>query len=201
MMAILLRERGGLLGSFGNLCGLAAGVFGLGLATYTGVLLANTAVPLWQESRRVLPILFGASAMASVGSAAEAFFEHSEELRIAQAFGLIGQLVEIAAGVVMERQASVVPRVVRPLKRGLSGLMWRTAAAITASSVIVSLLSNQSRNKKVAAGVLGTLGSVLMRFAVQHAGVVSSRDARASFHQQRAGHGAAEIGVGAAAIR
>ena len=201
MMAILLRKRGGLLGRFGNLCGLAAGIFGLGLATYAGVLLANTAVPLWQESRRVLPILFGSSAMASAGPACEIFLEDAGERRIARAFGTMGQLVELTAAVVMERQASVVPRVGRPLKRGLSGVMWRTAAVLTASSVIISLLPYRSRNKRFAAGVLGTLGSVLMRFAVEHAGVVSSRDARASFHQQRAGHGAAEIGVGAAAIR
>ncbi len=201
MVAILLRKRGGVLGRIGNLCGLAAGVFGLGLATYAGVLLANTAVPLWQESRRVLPILFGSSAMASVGSACEIFVDDAGQRRIVRAFGTIGQLVELTASVAMERQASVVPRVGRPLKRGLSGAMWRTAAVLTASSVIVSLLPNRSRRKRYAAGVLGTLGSVLMRFAVEHAGVVSARDARASFHQQRAGHGAAEVGDSAAAIR
>jgi hypothetical protein len=32
-----------------------------------------------------------------------------------------------------------------------------------------------------------------MRFTVQHAGALSARDARASFHQQRAGRGAMEV--------
>ena len=40
-------------------------VAGPPLATYTGALLANTAVPVWHEARRELPLLFGASAMAT----------------------------------------------------------------------------------------------------------------------------------------
>jgi formate-dependent nitrite reductase membrane component NrfD len=190
---LLLRGRDGLLGSIGDAFGIASGVFGMALATYTGVLVANTAVPVWQESRRVLPILFGASAMSSVGSLFEMFIENTEERRITKVFGAVGQAAEIVASVVMEKQASVVPRVGRPLKRGLSGTMWRTAGLLTAGSLIVGALRNKTRQQRIAGGVLGTLGSLLMRFAVEHAGVVSARDARASFHQQRAGHGAAEV--------
>ncbi len=192
MPAVLLGERRGAAGTAGAACGFAAGVFGMGLATYTGVLLANSAVPLWQESRRMLPVLFGFSAMASTGSAF-AMLGNSSAERIPQVFGTIGQLVEVTAAGVMERQVSVVPRVGRPLKKGLSGLMWRSATALTVSSVILGFVAKGCKKKRVAAGVLGTLGSLLMRFAVERAGVVSARDARASFHQQRAGHGAAEV--------
>lgn len=190
---LLLQRRSGLLGSFGECCGYASGVFGIALATYTGVLLANSAVPLWQASRRVLPVLFAASAMTSVGSIFEMFVEDAEERRITKMFGAVGQLAEITAGMVMEKQASIVPRVALPLKRGLSGIMWKSAAALTAASFVIGLFPSRSRRKRVTAGVLGTLGSLLMRFAVEHAGVASARDARASFHQQRAGHGAAEV--------
>ncbi len=190
---LLLRGRGGVLGSIGDAFGIASGVFGMALATYTGVLIANTAVPLWQESRRALPILFGASAMSSVGSLFEIFSENEDERRITKVFGSAGQIAEIAAAFAMERQASVVPRVARPLKRGLSGALWKGATLLTAVSLVLSFVKNNSRQQRVAGGVIGTLGSLLMRFAVEHAGVVSSRDARASFHQQRAGHGAAEV--------
>ncbi len=185
--AVLLRGRRGLLERIGRVCGYAAGIFGAALATYTGVLVSNSAIPLWQESRRVLPIVFGSSAMASVGCAFEMFVESAQERRITRAFGTIGQVAELAAGIVMEKQVSAVPRVGRPLQRGLSGVMWRGASVLTASSAALAMLPNRSRKKRIAAGVLGTLGSLLMRFAVQHAGVVSSRDARASFHHQRAG--------------
>ena len=39
--------------------------FGPPLTTYTGTLVANTAIPVWHEARHELPWLFGASASAS----------------------------------------------------------------------------------------------------------------------------------------
>jgi len=184
---ILFRGRARFLGGLGEAFGFTSGLLGMGLATYTGVLLGNSAIPLWQESRRVLPMLFGSSAMASVGSAFEMLVENSQQRRITRTFGILGQVAEVGAAIVMEKQASVVPRVGRPLKKGLSGAMWKTAALLTTGSIIIGILPKRTRSKRIAAGVLGTVGSLLMRFAVQHAGVVSSRDARASFHQQRAG--------------
>ncbi|MGH9583807.1 MAG: NrfD/PsrC family molybdoenzyme membrane anchor subunit, partial [Bryobacteraceae bacterium] len=81
--ALLLRTRPGVPGAIGETCGYIAGIFGMGLATYTGVLVANTAVPVWQESRRMLPVLFGASAMSSLGAAFAMCVEDPEERSIA----------------------------------------------------------------------------------------------------------------------
>ena len=39
------------LPAVGEAFGYASGLFGMGLASYTGVLLGNTAVPLWQHLR------------------------------------------------------------------------------------------------------------------------------------------------------
>src|SRR5579883_665511 len=36
--------------------GIGAGILGLPLATYTAVLISNTAVPVWQQGRRILPL-------------------------------------------------------------------------------------------------------------------------------------------------
>src|SRR3712207_7539948 len=47
--------------------GVVAAVFGGPLATYTGVLLANTALPSWHAARSQLPFVFGGSAMAAGG--------------------------------------------------------------------------------------------------------------------------------------
>jgi hypothetical protein len=138
-------------------------------------------------------VLFGASAIASVGSFFDLLVENAAERRISKAFGTVGCVAEISAGFVMEKQVSAVERVGTPLKRGRSGFLWRTATACTAASLAASFLGKQEKTTRMAAGVLGTLGSLLMRFAVQRAGVLSARDARASFHQQRAGRGAAEV--------
>jgi hypothetical protein len=191
--ALLLRQRGGLLGNAGGFLGLIAGVFGIGLSTYTGVLVANSAIPIWQESRKALPVLFGSSALASLGCTFDIFCERPEARRITNLIGNVGRAAELMAGMAMERHASAVPRVGRPFKRGISALMWRGAAFLTFASLVVSTLPNRSRKSRIAAGLLGTAGSLLLRVTVEHLGAVSARDARASFHQQRAGRGAAEL--------
>ena len=183
--ALLFQGKTGLLGTLGEIAGYKAGVLGLGLATYTGVLVSNTAVPLWNASRRVLPILFAASAMTSVGSAFELLGQSEEETRITKAFGTAGEIAELTAAMLTEQQASEVRRVGRPFKRGFSGVLWRTATILTAASLITSLTPGKTRSKQVTAGVLGTLGSLLLRFAVDHAGNQSAKDPRASFHSQR----------------
>jgi formate-dependent nitrite reductase membrane component NrfD len=187
MMTLGFQGRNRLLGDIADACGYASGIAGMGFATYTGVLVSNTAIPVWQESRRVLPVLFAASAMNSVGSVFEMFVEDPEERRITKAFGTTGQIAGMVAGIVMEKHASVVERVGRPFKQGLSGIMWKTAAVLTATSAVVGVLPGRSRNKRIIAGALGTLGSLLMRFAIRRAGLASARDPRASFHLQRAG--------------
>jgi formate-dependent nitrite reductase membrane component NrfD len=174
--AFLLAETG-----FAVPAGLAAGVLGTALATYTGVLVGNTAVPLWNSSRVSLPILFGTSAITSVGSLFE-LIGPTPETRL---FGNVGRVCELAASVAMEHEASEVEYVARPLKRGLSGTMWRAAALLTGTSLAASLLPKQNRGTQLAAGILGTLGSLLIRFAVEHAGNTSARDPRATFRQQR----------------
>ena len=49
----------------GRLAGWGAAVFGPPLASYTGVLLADTAVPAWHEAHGELPVLFAASGAAA----------------------------------------------------------------------------------------------------------------------------------------
>ena len=54
---------------FGAAAPLAA-LAGPGLSTYTAVLVANSAIPVWSEARRTLPFLFAAGSAASAGAAA-----------------------------------------------------------------------------------------------------------------------------------
>ena len=195
MGALLLSGQGRVLGFFGRVATYAAGFFGAGLATYTGVLVGNTAVPIWQQSRRVLPILFGSSAIASVGSAFDIFAGRSQSVSVTRIFGTIGRISELSATLAMERQSSRVPCVGKPFREGLSGVMWRSATLLTTGSLLLGILPGRSRKKRIAAGILGTLGAALMRFSIESLGNASTRDSRASFHQQRAGYGAAETRI------
>lgn len=181
---LFARSRGVWYG-VGEVAGYLSGISGLGLATYTGVLLAGSAIPVWQESRRELPFLFGSSAVAGAASLFDLLYEDRRECRITRAYGIAGRAAELTSSILMERRASRVPVVGRPLKKGFSGMLWRAAGVLTASSLAVLLLPRQSRAKRVIAGALGTLGSIALRFAVERAGVQSARDPRASFHLQR----------------
>ena len=181
---LFLRRRG-FWRFVGESSGFASGMFGMGLATYTGVLVGNSAVPIWQASRRILPFLFGASAMASAGSLFDLLSDDPRERRITYTFGTVGRVAELAAALAMEKQVARVPVVAKPLRSGASGFLWKTATIITAASLIISLLPKTTRRKRVIAGVLGTAGSLALRYAVHQAGVASTQDPRATFHSQR----------------
>jgi hypothetical protein len=189
----LFINRSGRLGQIGEFTGYASGLFGAGLACYTGVLVANTALPIWQDSRRWLPVLFAASSASAAASIIELFYEGRAAQRITQIFGTIGRFAEIAAAKQMEGACGAVPRVGAPLREGASGRLWKASSVLTAASLVLSLAPGRSRWTQRIAGGLGAAGSLCLRLAVHYASRESARDARASFQHQRAGLGSAEV--------
>jgi len=184
----------GLLGAAGRVGIAAGGGLGAILAGYTGVLLANTAVPLWQAARRALPVLFVGSGMASAGAVLELFPDSGASRRLTHWYGSVGKVVALAAMVALERSAPRAPRVTEPLRTGATGALWRAGLALTAAGLVASGLGNKSRKRERVAAVLTLAGALATRLAVFHAGKRSARDPRATFEGQRAGMGAAELG-------
>jgi len=195
-LAALAPRRGGVLSALGDVAGYAGGLLGLPLAGYTAVLIANTAVPIWKGGRRTLPLLFLSSAVASsssflllldVGS-------HARPRAVLHRLRTMGKVAELMASLFYEREVSAVPLVGRPLRRGVSGALFRAASMCTAASLGLSLAcKGRSGWARRAEGALGTLGALALRFAVFYAGKASAREPRATFRQQRAGMGAAEL--------
>lgn len=177
----------GIAGALGDAAETAAAVLGIPLATYTSVLLSNTAVPVWQESRRALPWLFVASAASGAAGLLELAPATEPERRVVRAFGLAGRIGELASARWVEREAGRVERAGRPLKNGAAGAMLRTAKAATTAAVVLALTPGKGRAKRMATGVLGTAGAVLVKLGVFYAGRPSTADPRASFELQRAG--------------
>ena len=188
LSAVLAGSDRGALSLAGNAAGLAAGALGAPLASYTAVLLGNTAVPVWSATRRRLPALFVASG-ATAGASLLGMLELDErEERIVRRFGIVGKLADLAASRAVEDAASRVERVGAVLHEGVAGALWRASEALTAASLLLSLLpGRRSRARRTVEGVLGAAGSLAMRFAIARAGTESARDPRATFHQQRAG--------------
>ena len=181
-------------GPLGDAAGLGAGTLGGPLAGYTGVLLANTAVPVWEQSRRSMPPLFMASAASGAAALLDLMELSEREERLVWHFGVAAKAAELALAQTMEREAGRVERVARPLKEGLSGALWKAAKALTAGSLGVSLVPIGSKKaRRKVSGLLGTAGAIALRFAMWLAGKASARDPRTTFELQRAGLGAKEV--------
>lgn len=170
----------------GTLSGYVSGIFGAALASYTGVLVSNTVIPIWQESGRWLPILFAASGGTAAASILDLVCDDEASLRVTRPFGTAARAMEVAVAWKIERVASAIPAVGEPFRHGAPSLLWKAAAAMTAASLVLSLAPGKSRAKTRGASVLGIAGSLCLRFAVHYLGNASSRDPRASFQQQRA---------------
>jgi formate-dependent nitrite reductase membrane component NrfD len=167
-----------------SVCGFFAGIFGLGLSGYTGVLISQTAVPVWQQAYRTTPILFLASGTAAAASFFEFFDLNEQETATVERFGLMGKVVELLAIEVLERDASQVKRVGRPLQNGLSGTLWQTAKVLTVVGLILNVLPGKSKTKRIASGLMGSAASLCLRFGIFYAGKASARDPRATFAAQ-----------------
>src|SRR5262249_53712581 len=86
--------------------GGGAGGFGKALGAFTGGVLGNSAGPLRLATRKTLPLLFGASAAASLASIFDLMSLADRERTIAHRFGIAGRVAELAAGEAVERQAA-----------------------------------------------------------------------------------------------
>ncbi len=182
----------------GDLASAISGLCGLGLTGYTGVLIANTAVPLWQGTRRALPVLFSSSGAAAAVALLEIFPPGDASEPVWRRFGILAQATELAMTAVLEREAAVVPRVARPLRTGFSGTLWRAGQLLSLASLGLALSGRRPARRT--AGVLGTAGALAIRFAVYQAGRRSARDPLATFEQQRRGRGAADVVRGQPAL-
>jgi formate-dependent nitrite reductase membrane component NrfD len=181
----LLVNRRGFLGAIGDATGYISGIFGAALAGYTGVLVSNSAIPIWQQSRRWVPVMFMASSAAAASSVVDLIARDEPSRRLTRIFGAAGRFVEIAAAKKVEHAAPDIPKVAEPFHHGRSALLWKTATALTALSLSAGLLPGRRPRARILTAVAGLLGSLSLRFAVHYLGNASARDARASFQQQR----------------
>ena len=153
------------------------------LATYTGGLFADTAVPVWHEARRELPYLFGASAAASAGAASALFLE-PEDAGPARRLAVGAAIAELGVARRMENQLG--PFLAEPYRTGTAGALTRASKALVAAGAgILALRGKRSRRAAVAGSGLLLAGEVMLRFAVWRAGKQSARDPKYTVEPQR----------------
>jgi formate-dependent nitrite reductase membrane component NrfD len=167
---------------------LLAGLLGVPLSGYTAVLLSNTAIPVWHETRTSLPALFMGSAAAGAAQVLKLLpvTLPRQALSAVNTFGIAGSIAELAAGCVVEQHAGRIPIIGQPLYEGVSGALWKASKAMTVAGLVLSIFG-RSRGACRAGAILGTAGAIALRFAIFHAGKASAREPRATFHLQRQG--------------
>lgn len=161
--------------------GAVAALFGGPLATYTGVLLANTAVPSWHAPHRELPFVFGGSAMAAGGGITMAFTPVAEA-GPSRKMAVTGAAIELAVVHRVENGHGIVSE---PFHEGRPGTLLRAAKACTAAGAAVTVVAGRRRAGAVVAGALLAAGSLLTRFGVFEAGMASARDPKYTVVPQR----------------
>lgn len=155
--------------------GLAAAAFAPGLACYTAVLIAQTAVPAWHEARRELPFVYTGSAAASGGGMAM-LFTPVAEAGPARRLAIAGTLGEITASRAIDRRPGLAGEAYRT---GRAHRLRRAAEILNMSGVIAAAtVARRSRVAAVAAGLTLLAGSVLQRFGTFRAGIASAEDPR-----------------------
>ncbi|MEU9350405.1 NrfD/PsrC family molybdoenzyme membrane anchor subunit [Streptomyces griseoloalbus] len=159
-----------------------AAALGPAVATYTAVLVADTAVPAWHGGHRELPFVFaGSGATAAAGLALAA--APAEQTGPARRMALLGAVLELGAFRLMKRRLGLVAE---PYEEGRPRAMLRSAEVLTAGGAAVAACAGRrGRALTALAGTALVAGSTAMRLAVFHAGVASAEDPKYTVVPQR----------------
>lgn len=171
-------------GRLPRLGGLATGVaaaVGIPVATYTAVLVTNTAVPAWHDGHREMPVVFVGSAAASAGGAGLVMLP-SADAGAARVAGAAGGAIEVAASWVMERRMGFTAE---PYRTGRAGRLSRAAKAMSAAGAALAAVGGARRPVAVLGGALLLAGSAATRFAIFEAGRASAADPKYTVVPQR----------------
>lgn len=163
----------GIMPRAGRAAGVGAGIAGSAVATYTAVLIADTAVPTWHDAHAALPFVFAGSAAASAGGIAAALAPVGES-GPARRMAVAGAALETAMSLAMERSGKLSAET---LHQGKAGRLLRLSKACTAAGAVgLALGGRSSRAVSAVSGLAVAAGSALLRFGIFEAGRASTRD-------------------------
>ena len=154
---------------------VGAAIAGLGLATYTGVLIGATAIPAWFLHRVLLPIHFGT---AGLGCAAAILELVGFQIRPLYMLGMLVAIIETLLWIWLELDKHGPAD--RALHAGTSGWIIRFGEFFSAPLPLILRLTNLVP----LAAISVLLGALLSRFGWLAAGRVSGRDPEAVFASQ-----------------
>lgn len=172
----------GLFPRIAKLARPAAALLGLPLSTYTAALVTNTAVPVWHESRRLLPFVFGSGA-ALGGGAAAVIATPTHHARPARRMALAAAALELGVTELMHKRLGEHGE---PYKQGEAAKFGNISrACIVAGAALVGARGGSSRAAAVAGGALLSVAALSTRWSVFKAGHQSAADPKYVVGPQR----------------
>jgi formate-dependent nitrite reductase membrane component NrfD len=170
-----------LLRLFGRPAGFAAAAVAPTIASYTAVLIADTATPAWHEGRREMPYVFVGSAAAAAGGLGM-LGAPTSQAGPARRLAVLGAATELAVEHRMEQSMGLAAETMHD---GKAGRLMRISKACTAFGAVGALVGRRSRVVSVASGVALLTGSVCTRFGIFEAGQASATDPKYTIVPQR----------------
>jgi formate-dependent nitrite reductase membrane component NrfD len=171
----------GLFPGIGRAATLGAALLGPAVASYTAVLISDTATPAWHGGYREMPFVFvgsAASAAAGLGMLAAPTAEAGPARRAA----VFGAALETVA---MQRMRSRLGMVAETHHQGTAGKLLKAAEVLTIGGAVTgALLGRRSRVAAALAGAALLAGSACTRLGVFHAGVQSAEDPKYTVERQ-----------------
>jgi polysulfide reductase-like protein len=158
----------------------ASALTGLLLASYTGVLIGATAIPIWFENRKLLPAHFLTSGL---GCAAGILELAGFLVPATQILGFAASGIETAIEVFLMVKKGVADG---PLHHGVSGSTLRIAGLLEGPiALLIRAIWHAEPWGRQAAAICFLLGALMSRYAWIWAGRESSHDTKTLFALQR----------------
>jgi hypothetical protein len=165
----------------GSAAGYTAATLAPALATYTAVLIADTAVPSWHEAYPQLPFVFAGSALVSasgLGLLAVPLTQSGPARRLA----VVGAAMEVVASHRIETTMGLVSE---PYTRGRAGRLLRVARGLSVAGAAGAVLCRRSRLISGLSGAALIAAAALTRFGIFEGGVASAKDPKYTVAPQR----------------
>ncbi len=160
---------------------MGAALLGPAVASYTAVLLADTAAPAWHEAHRELPFVFAGSAATAAGGLGMLTVRPGQAGQAIR-FAVIGSAGEIAAkSLLLQRLGAAA----EPYQTGRAGQLMDISEVLTAAGLAVAMLAGRTRVGAPLGGLALMAASALTRFGVFEAGRASARDPKYTVRPQR----------------
>ncbi len=162
--------------ALGRPAGLSAAALGPAVASYTAVLISDTATPTWHDGYRQMPFVFVSSAAIAAGDWGM-LTSPCSELDPARRLAIGGAALEILTETRMEQEMGMAAET---LHTGTAGAVVRTAKVLTTLGAATAVYSRRSRVAARVSGVALMAASALTRFGIFYAGQASARDPKYS---------------------